>query len=344
MYQRIIRPLLFLFPPEWVHRTVVLLLRVLFAIPGVPHLFRKHYCIRQPELARTLFGIRFPNPVGIAAGFDKEAGIYNHLAHFGFGHIEIGTVTPRPQSGNPKPRLFRLPKDKALINRMGFNNHGIEHFVAKLKKNKARVIIGGNIGKNTDTPNELAVRDYCLCFEKLFDLVDYFVVNVSCPNIRDMHQLQNKDSLTEILRAIQDINLKKDRKKPVLLKIAPDLTHSQLDEVIEIVQATRLDGIVATNTSTGRDHLESSKERVTRIGDGGLSGRPIREQSTRTIAYLHEQSKGTIPIIGVGGILDPAGAMEKLNAGASLVQLYTGFIYSGPAIAKRINKTLLQQS
>ncbi len=340
MYPRLIRPLLFLFPPEWIHRAVAAIMPVFFSIPGMAPLFRRHYLVRDPALGRTVFGIHFPNPVGIAAGFDKKATLYNALSCFGFGHIEIGTVTPLSQEGNPRPRLFRLPKDKALINRMGFNNQGIEAFVKNLKKKQPKVIIGGNIGKNTLTPNEQAADDYCLCFEKLFDLVDYFVVNVSCPNIKDLNKLQDRPALTAILKALQEINQDKPMAKPILLKVSPDLDHAQLDEVMEIVYETKLDGIVATNTSTQRDSLSSSPATLEKIGQGGLSGKPLNEKATNVIAYIHRKSGGTIPIIGVGGIFGPGDALKKIRAGASLVQVYTGLVYSGPSIAKKINHAI----
>ncbi|MEE4177155.1 MAG: quinone-dependent dihydroorotate dehydrogenase [Bacteroides sp.] len=342
MYQRLIRPLLFLFDPEKIHHFVSFLLRFGCRIPGMPWLLKKIYVVNHPSLEREVFGIRFPNPVGIAAGFDKEAKLFNELACFGFSHVEVGTVTPKGQPGNPRPRLFRLPADQALINRMGFNNAGVEVFASNLRKNKAKLIIGGNIGKNTLTPNDQAIEDYCRCFSELFDLVDYFVVNVSCPNIADLAKLQDKDELLVLLNAVQKINLSKPIKKPVLLKIAPDLNTGQLDEVIEIVEETGIDGIIATNTSTLRYHLSTPAAQVEQIGNGGLSGKPLRETSSQVIKYLHEKSGGKIPIIGVGGIMTAEDALEKLRAGASLVQVYTGFIYSGPAIARKINKALLR--
>ncbi len=340
MYQKFIRPILFLLPPERIHRIVAAILPALFFIPGMGWLFRKYFQVNDPALEREVFGIRFPNPVGIAAGFDKEAGLYNALANFGFGHVEIGTVTPLGQKGNPRPRLFRLPEDEALINRMGFNNHGVEAFVKRIKKNRPRVIIGGNIGKNTQTPNEKTVDDYCYAFDQLHHLVNYFVVNVSCPNIKGLNKLQDKGELLKLLHAIQEINNDKLTPRPVLLKIAPDLSNQQLDEIIEIVRETKLDGIVATNTSTGRENLKTNNDTIEAIGQGGLSGKPIRDKSTKTIRYLHEQSGGSIPIVGVGGIADAEDALEKLKAGATLVQVYTGFVYTGPSIAKKINRAI----
>lgn len=319
------------------------MMRIISFIPGLGFILRKHYCINDKRLEREVFGLHFPNPVGVAAGFDKEAKLYNSLSNFGFGYIEIGTVTPLGQKGNPKPRLFRLPKDKALINRMGFNNHGVEAFARNLRNNHPKLIIGGNIGKNTLTPNEEAINDYCDCFEKLFELVDYFVVNVSCPNIKGLGQLQDKDSLLKLLSAIQSINSSMQKPKPILLKISPDLSDRQLDEVVDIVTGTKLSGIIATNTSSLRENIQYENEAAERIGQGGLSGLPLKDKSTRSIAYLHKKTEGKIPIIGVGGIFSPADALEKLNAGASLVQVYTGFVYEGPSIAKKINKALLNK-
>ncbi len=341
MYRRVIRPILFAFPPEWIHRAIAKLLPLFLSIPGVRSLVRKCFIVTDPRLERKLFGLCFSNPVGVAAGFDKEAGLYNDLADFGFSHVEIGTITPKGQKGNPKPRLFRLPKDQALINRMGFNNEGVEACIDRIRKNNPKLIIGGNIGKNTNTPNEKAADDYCVCFEKLFGLVDYFVINISCPNIKNLEKLQDKEETLKILKAIQGINKQKPSPKPILLKIAPDLTDNQLDEVLEIIKEADLQGIVATNTSPHRDDLHTSNEKVESMGTGGLSGKPLKHKSTKTIAYLHHKSGGQIPIIGVGGILSPVDAMEKIHAGASLVQVYTGFIYGGPAIAKDINQHLL---
>ncbi len=344
MYKALIRPVLFMFPPELVHKWVAAMLRITFLIPGMAWLVRHCYRIKHQGLEREVFGIKFPNPVGVAAGFDKEATLYNHLANFGFGFVEIGTVTPMAQPGNPKPRLFRLPADKALINRMGFNNHGVKDMVEKLKKSKARVIIGGNIGKNTLTHNDRVTDDYCICFKDLFNYVDYFVVNVSCPNITGLSKLQNKDDLVSLLQAIQKINRNQPVQKPVLLKIAPDLNERQLDDVIEVVSDTKLDGIIATNTTIQRKELATNKAVIEAIGNGGLSGRPLRDQSTKTIAYLHHKSGGKIPIVAVGGIFTADDALEKLQAGATLVQVYTGFIYEGPSIAKKINKAMLEHS
>lgn len=343
MYKKVIRPILFAFPPECIHRAVAGLLPLLLAIPGVRFMVRKSFVINHKSLERKLFGLTFPNPVGVAAGFDKAAALYNALADFGFGHVEIGTITPKGQAGNPKPRLFRLSTDQALINRMGFNNEGVEACISRLRKKVPKVIIGGNIGKNTNTPNEKAADDYCFCFEKLYGLVDYFVVNISCPNIKNLQKLQDKQETVKILHAIQTLNKQKASPCPVLLKIAPDLSEAQLDEVLDIVHETGLQGIVATNTSPLRDALQTSPEKLESIGQGGLSGKPLREKANKTIAYISNKTGGQVPIIGVGGIFSADDAWEKLQAGASLVQVYTGFIYEGPGIAKRINTKILKK-
>ena len=290
-------------------------------------------------------GIDFLNPIGLAAGFDKDAKLYSELSALGFGFIEVGTITPKPQPGNDKPRLFRLPKDSAIINRMGFNNHGVEQMVINLKKNNSRVIIGGNIGKNKNTPNENAVKDYIICFESLFNVVDYFVVNVSSPNTPGLRALQEKEPLLKILNALQILNNQlaieySKKRKPVLLKIAPDLTNEQLDEIVEVLHASGLDGVIATNTTISRENLNSDAQEIARIGAGGLSGKPLAKRSTEVIKYLAERSDKKFIIIGVGGIHSETDAIEKLNAGADLIQLYTGFIYEGPALIQRIKKRL----
>jgi len=311
-------------------------------LPGVRNIVKNIFTYKDTNLETHLFGITFPNKVGLAAGFDKRADLYNHISAFGFGHIEIGTVNPLPQPGNPKPRLFRIIKDKALINRMGFNNPGVDVFVENLKKNKPKVIIGGNIGKNTDTPNDTALQDYLICFEKLYEWVDYFVINVSCPNIAGMNKLQEKDELVKILYALAQVNNLKSKRKPMLVKISPDLSEHQLDELLEIVHSTNIDGIIATNTTTTRDTLTIQPRLIEKIGKGGLSGKPLRQKSTEVIRYLYKKSEGKIPIIATGGIMNEADAIEKIHAGASLVQIYTGFIYEGPFLVKRINKALFK--
>ena len=339
MYKSLLRPILFRFDPESVHHFTFGLIRFCTRI-GFGSLFRKIYKIEDPSLERQLFGLKFPNPVGLAAGFDKDAKLFNELSNFGFGFIEIGTLTPRPQPGNPKKRLFRLRKDSAIINRMGFNNGGVAAAVERLKKNN-NVLIGGNIGKNKSTPNEDAVNDYLICFEELFNYVDYFVVNVSSPNTPNLRELQDKEPLTKLLKTLQERNGLKAASKPILLKIAPDLTDDQLRDIIDIVAETEIDGIIATNTTISRDGLKSNEKMVNEIGAGGLSGKPLSERSTEVIRFLHRESNGAFPIIGVGGIHSAENAIEKLNAGASLVQLYTGFIYEGPSLIKEINQHLI---
>ena len=340
----LIRSVLFLFDPEKVHYFTAAMLRIVLRTPGVNFLWRKYFVFEDKRLERHLFGLTFKNPVGLAAGFDKNANMYNELAQCGFGFIEIGTVTPLSQPGNDKPRLFRLKKDKAIINRMGFNNDGVDAAVLNLKKRKTKVIIGGNIGKNKMTENENAVDDYILAFEGLHDYVDYFVVNVSSPNTPNLRALQDKEPLTALLSELKSRNKKKAVQRPILLKIAPDLTTEQLDDIIEIVLSTETDGVIATNTTIHRDDLLESEQSLAEIGAGGLSGKPLTKQSTEVIRYLHTHSNGKFPIIGVGGIHSPEDAIEKLEAGASLVQLYTGFIYEGPGLIKRINKALIQKT
>ncbi|MBU8892927.1 MAG: quinone-dependent dihydroorotate dehydrogenase [Bacteroidales bacterium] len=342
MYKNIIRPLLFLLQPETVHSLIVSFVKIGFKIPGVSSLIKKTFTVRDKRLNRVFLGMEYENPVGFAAGFDKNAKIYNQFSNFGFSFIEIGTVTPKAQPGNPKPRSFRIPSDKGLINRMGFNNNGVEYAVNQLKNNKHKVIIGGNIGKNTLTTNKDAINDYVICFQKLYDHVDYFVVNLSCPNIKDLHKLQDKDSTIAILNKLTELRRLESQYKPVLLKISPDLTNNQLDDVIETFNITGIDGIVATNTTVSRENLVTDKNQIEKIANGGLSGKPLTKRSTEIIKYLTDKSNGNIPIIGVGGIMTVDDAIEKLEAGASLIQLYTGFIYEGPSFVKKINKALLK--
>jgi dihydroorotate dehydrogenase len=342
MYKLIIRPILFLFDPEKVHYFIFSLIRFLCKIPFIPSVFRKLYQVNDKKLARNLFGLHFANPVGLAAGFDKNAVLYNELANFGFGFIEIGTVTPQGQVGNPKKRLFRLKDDQGIINRMGFNNDGVEAAIKNLKKNKHKVIIGGNIGKNTDTKLEDYTQDYLEVFRELHPFVDYFVLNVSCPNVGSHAKLNDKKYLLELITECQNQNNLFQIKKPILLKIAPDLNTTQLDEIIALVAETKIDGVIASNTSTTRENLKVSRERLKEIGNGGVSGQPIKNQSTKVIKYLADTSNKSFPIIGVGGIHSAEDALEKLNAGADLVQIYTGFIYEGPSLIKKINKALLK--
>ena len=342
MYKLFIRRFLFLFDPEKIHYFTFSLIRFLCKVPFFSAIFRAMYLIEDKRLERNLFGITFKNPVGLAAGFDKNAVLYNELANFGFGFIEIGTVTPIGQEGNPKKRLFRLKDDQGIINRMGFNNDGLETAIEQLKKNKGKLIIGGNIGKNTQTSPQNYTNDYEECFKGLHPYVDYFVLNVSCPNVGSHEKLNDKEYLLELILAIQNLNLLEPTQKPILLKIAPDLNNNQLDEIIEIVAETKIDGIIASNTSTSRSGLKASKKHLQEIGNGGLSGLPIKEKSTRVIKYLKDTSNKAFPIIGVGGIHSAEDALEKIEAGADLVQIYTGFIYEGPGLIKQINKALLK--
>ena len=312
-----------------------------YSVPAIRRALRAAFVLRDPTLERRLWGMTFPNPVGLAAGFDKDAKYTDALSCLGFGFIEIGTVTPRPQPGNPKPRLFRLPADGALINRMGFNNDGSAQAALRLKRRRERIIIGGNIGKNKLTPNEEAADDYETCFRDLHKVVDYFVVNVSSPNTPGLRQLQDKEPLTALLTRLQAINDEYPKRKPILLKIAPDLSNQELDDIIEIVKITNLDGIVATNTTISRSGLHTPAGEVTAIGAGGLSGMPLRDRATEVIRYISKATQRQVPIIASGGIFTAADAIEKLKAGAVLVQVYTGFIYEGPAIAKKICKGLV---
>ncbi|WP_372753704.1 quinone-dependent dihydroorotate dehydrogenase [Labilibaculum sp.] len=344
LYKFAIRPILLQFSPERIHHFTFTCFRLFQNIGLIRSLVSAQFSLKDASLERELFGLKFPNPVGLAAGLDKDAEAFDFLGNMGFGFIEIGTLTPKAQPGNPKPRLFRFVNDKALLNRMGFNNHGVEDAVKRLRKKKSNIIIGGNIGKNKNTPNEQATDDYIKCFDALYPYVDYFVVNVSSPNTPNLRELQGKKPLQKLLNEIMDLNRSKEKTKPVLLKIAPDVNHSQLDDIIEIVQTTKIDGIVATNTTISRRGLSYPKSKVEQVGDGGLSGQPLREKSTQVIRYIHEKSAGKIPIIGVGGILSKEDALEKLEAGASLIQIYTGFIYEGPALVKAINKELIRKS
>ncbi len=348
MYKLLVRPIFFLFDPEKIHHFTFSLVKILSKIPGVTSIFRGMYQVNHKKLERNLFGLTFKNPVGLAAGFDKNAVLYNELANFGFGFVEIGTVTPKGQVGNPKKRLFRLKDDKGIINRMGFNNEGLEAAITQLKKNKGKIIIGGNIGKNTNTAPENYTEDYVACFKGLHPYVDYFVLNVSCPNVSSHAKLEDANYLKELITEVQKIDkelsvVQRSRSKPILLKIAPDLNNQQLDEIIELVAETKIDGVIASNTSVNRDNLKASKERLQEIGNGGVSGQPVKERSTRVIQYLANNSNKAFPIIGVGGIHSEKDALEKLKAGADLVQVYTGFIYEGPSLVKRINKAILAE-
>ncbi|MFY0594324.1 quinone-dependent dihydroorotate dehydrogenase [Roseivirga sp.] len=342
MYKSIIRPFLFTKNAEAAHYFAFRWIKRLFNVPGAKAIAEGMYGYTNPKLASECFGLSFKNPVGLAAGFDKDAKISDELSAFGFGFIEIGTITPKPQEGNPKPRLFRLPDDKSLINRMGFNNQGLEAAIERLKVRKSDVLIGGNIGKNKVTPNEEAVNDYLICFKGLHPYVDYFVVNVSSPNTPNLRALQEKEPLKHILNSLQEAGKAFDQKKPILLKIAPDLSEDQLLDIVEIVEETGIDGVIATNTTISRDGLRTPSKTIKEIGAGGLSGQAVKERATEVISFLHKKSNGSFPIIGVGGIQTAKDAIDKLEAGASLVQVYSGFIYEGPGMVKRINKGIAQ--
>lgn len=341
----LLRPLFFKLDAEKAHYTAIAGLKTLLKVGGKSLVSSS--VNSDKRLERNVFGLKFKNPVGLAAGFDKNAKWIEELDNLGFGFIEIGTLTPKPQDGNPKPRLFRLKEDKALINRMGFNNEGVEIAVERLKEIKTKkphILVGGNIGKNKVTPNKEATNDYLICFDALFDYVDYFVVNVSSPNTPNLRELQEKKPLTELLQTLQNQNSKKENPKPLLLKIAPDLTNSQLDDIIEIAKETKLAGIIATNTTISRENLNTSSQKIESIGNGGLSGKPLTSRSTEVIAYLHQKSEAAFPIIGVGGIHSPKDAIEKLEAGASLIQLYTGFVYEGWKLIGDINQEILNKN
>lgn len=341
MYKQVVRPLLFKLSAEKAHKVTFTLVKILFQLPFVRSIFYGLYSVRDPRLEREVFGLKFKNPVGLAAGFDKDAKLFNELSFMGFGFLELGTITPEPQPGNPEPRLFRLTEDQGIINRMGFNNGGVAKMKRRLKRNYATAIIGGNIGKNKVTPNESATDDYVKCFNELYDVVDYFAVNVSSPNTPNLRALQEKEPLTQLLQTLMDLNKTKAYEKPILLKIAPDLTDSQLDDIIDIIKETKLSGVIATNTTIDRSGLKTEQSVVDEIGAGGLSGKPLTSRSTEVIRYLHDRSNGAFPIIGVGGIHSAEDAMEKINAGATLVQVYSGFIYEGPVLVKKINQKIL---
>jgi dihydroorotate dehydrogenase len=340
----IIRKILFLFDAEKVHYFSINSLKFILKLPFAKSIFKNYFCIDNTALERNIFGLKFKNPVGLAAGFDKNATMFHDLEYLGFGFIEVGTVTPKPQEGNEKPRLFRLKQDNAILNRMGFNNDGLGVVKLRLKNRKKNgLIVGGNIGKNKLTPNEEAINDYKLAFEELFEYVDYFVVNVSSPNTPNLRALQEKGPLMKILSELQLLNSQKSFSKPILLKIAPDLSNEQLDDIIDIVRDTKIAGVIATNTTINRSELKTDLNLVESLGAGGISGKPLTNRSTEIIRYLHDKSNAAFPIIGVGGIHSPDDAIEKLKAGASLIQLYTGFIYEGPSLINRINKEIIKQ-
>ena len=339
MYKRLLRPILFLFDPELIHHISFFIIKKFLNIPGIKYLTKKNFSITSKSLEREFFGIKFPNPVGLAAGFDKNAELFSELSSFGFGFIEIGTVTPEAQPGNKKKRIFRLNKDQSLINRLGFNNKGVNYIKNKLK-NKGKIIIGGNIGKNKNTPNEKAIDDYLTCFIHLYDYVDYFVINISSPNTPNLRDLQEKKPLTTLVRKLNLQRGKKKKRKPILLKISPDLSENQLLDIISVIKNEKLDGVIATNTTISRENLKSNSKITSELG--GLSGKKLNSKSNEVIRFIHKNSNGSFPIIGVGGVFSAKDVIEKLKCGASLVQIYTGFIYEGPNIVKKINKELLK--
>jgi len=341
MYKSLIKPYLFKKDAEEAHHFTCNLLKRGLKLPFAKSIFKGLYGFENQKLEREVFGIKFPNPVGMAAGFDKDANMIEELNQLGFGFIEIGTLTPKPQAGNPKPRLFRLPQDEALVNRMGFNNGGVEDSIERLKK-KGNIIVGGNIGKNKVTPNNEAISDYKICFEALYPHVDYFVVNVSSPNTPGLRELQDKEPLMNLLSTLQKDRESYSDRKPILLKIAPDLTNDQLDDIVDIVKTIKLDGLIATNTTISRAELTTEKSTVDGLGNGGVSGAPLKERSTEVISYLYKELGDSVPIIGVGGINSPEDAVEKLKAGAKLIQVYSGLIYQGPGFIKAIKQEILK--
>jgi len=338
----LIKPLLFMMSPEKAHGFTFKMFKFLMKLPSIGGMIKNAYSFEHPDLETKVLGLKFKNPIGLAAGFDKNADFIHEFSSLGFGFIEIGTVTPHSQDGNPKPRLFRLPKDEALINRMGFNNRGATAVKHKLQKRPKNVIIGGNIGKNKMTPNDMAISDYLICFKEIYPFVDYLVVNVSSPNTPELRQLQDQEPLEKLLTAIVKANKMKPMIKPILLKIGPDITDSMLDDILEIVARKEVDGIIATNTTTDREGLQTSKEELDEIGDGGLSGKPLATKSEYIINFIRSRNR-TIPIIAVGGVMTPEDAIRKIEAGANLVQVYTGLIYKGPGLVKAINKALVEK-
>lgn len=344
MYKKLIRPLLFLINPETIHHLMVRCLSISKYIPFLSLIMRCFFRKSNPILEREVFGLKFPNPVGIPAGFDKDCEVFNELSNLGFGFVEVGTVPPKAQEGNPKPRVFRIIEDNAIINRMGFPSKGVRYCVKGLKKGKRHnFILAGNIGKNSATSNENAVDDYLASFRAMYDYVDFFVVNLSCPNVKDLAKLQDSRSQKEILEALTNFRRGQNDYKPICVKISPNLTHAQIDSTIEVMKSTNIDGIVATNTTTSRDGLTISKEKIDAIANGGLSGTPLTKKAIETVRYIHQTTDGVFPIIGVGGIMTPQDAIDMLDAGASLIQVYTGFIYNGPCFARKICKELIKR-
>lgn len=340
MYKHLLKPVLFRFNPETAHNLTFSGLTFIRHIPFARAIIRAIYRKESKSLEREVFGIRFPNPVGLAGGLDKNGEFYNDMANFGFGFVEIGSLTPKPQDGNEKPRCFRIPSDKAIINRFGINNKGVRNAVEHLRKERPEVIVAANISKNTSSINEDAAKDYEQSFALLYDFVDMFVINVSCPNVVGLTALQDVSFLSDIVDRLLDLRMYYDNVRPILLKVSPDLPHPQLDDIIDYCLRSGIDGIVAGNTTRSRDGLSISESKIEKIGNGGLSGAPLYRKNLELVRYIHEKSKGRLPIIGVGGIMSGEQAQEMLDAGASLVEIYTGFIYEGPSIVKKIIRHL----
>tara|TARA_Y100000813_G_scaffold193142_1_gene172056 strand:+ start:95 stop:1105 length:1011 start_codon:yes stop_codon:yes gene_type:complete len=336
MYKKLIRPILFLFNPESIHNFSFIFLKIILKIPFLKSFAKVFFVLNDNKLKTSLFGLKFKNKIGLAAGFDKNAELLNEMECFGFGHVEVGTITPKPQSGNPKPRLFRLKSNKALINRMGFNNDGVNKILNRIKSYKGDLIIGANIGKNKVTPNSKAIDDYLICFKKLRKYVHYFVINVSSPNTPNLRELQSKKNLSMLIEKIQLENFSKNKIMPILVKIAPDLSQLEIDDILDVCIKNKVDGIIATNTTISKENLNNGE-------DGGVSGKPLFEKSNDIINYLKIKSKNKIKIIGVGGIFNGDDVHKKLSSGADLVQVYTGWIYEGPSMIKKINKSLLKK-
>ncbi len=340
MYRNFIRPILFKFNPELAHQIVFSLLKLLDYIPLGRKVVRLFYKRSHPSLAREVFGIKFPNPVGLAGGLDKNGEFYNELSDFGFGFVEIGSLTARPQPGNTKPRLFRVVQDKAIINRMGINNKGVTNAIDNINRKAPEVIIAGNIAPNSSSQGEQVAEDYKSAFSLIYDSVDMIVINISCPNVEGLTSLQDVSSLSDIMDNLLDMRTGFDRYKPVLLKLSPDLSHPQIDDLIEYSLRSGIDGIVAGNTTRKRDGLTISENEIEKIGKGGMSGAPVFSRNLEMVRYIHDRSAGKLPVIGVGGIMSPEQARMMLDAGASLIEIYTGFIYEGPEIVEKILKGL----
>ena len=336
MYKHILKPILFQFNPETAHNLLFSLLTILRHIPGARAIMRAIYKKESPKLAREVFGLNFPNPVGLAGGLDKNGEFYNDMSDYGFGFVEIGSLTPKPQDGNPKPRCFRVPQDKAIINRFGINNKGVKNAVEHLKKERPEVIVAANISKNTTSINEDAAKDYETSFALLYDFVDMFVVNVSCPNVVGLTTLQDISFLSDIVDRLLDLRRYYDTYRPILLKVSPDLSREQMDDIIDYCLRSGIDGIVAGNTTRSREGLTIPQSKIDEIGNGGLSGAPVHKKNLELVRYIHTKSQGRLPIIGVGGIMSGKDAQAMIDAGASLVEIYSGFIYEGPGLVKDI--------